>query len=518
MDMELVQFHPTGMVHPEEAAGTLVTEAVRGEGGRLSTPLGERFMERYDPERLELSSRDRVALANYTEIVEGRGGPHGGVFLDVTHRGKERDHRAAAAHVPAVHRVPDARHLAASRWRSRRRPTTRWAASSWIPRRMPPMCRGLYAAGECVGGLHGANRLGGNSLGEALIAGRRAGQAAAASSVEGEVFRRSRAVIDEALAELDALTRPGTELARPLQRRLRDTMWERCGVVRTETGLRAGLDELERLRGAAEDVDVQPGSEGWTDLAHALDLRAGLLAAEATLRSAHRATRDARRADPVGLREPRSGAAGQLPRRCADGAVAGAGAADSGRARRVDRGTRRGHRRSAARVGETYTGHMTLLRMDNVLVVVEDLDAAIAFFLELGMELEGRMELEGEWVDRVIGIDGAKDEIAMLRTPDGHNRLELTQFERPAAVGPNPKDLPVNALGYRRIMFSVDDLDDTLARLRTHGAELVRDIVQYEDVYRLCFIHGPAGIIIGLAQPLKEAQPDPVKGSAPTSE
>lgn len=161
---------------------------------------------------------------------------------------------------------------------------------------------------------------------------------------------------------------------------------------------------------------------------------------------------------------------------------------------------------------------MTLLRMDNVLVVVEDLDAAIAFFLELGMELEGRMELEGEWVDRVIGIDGAKDEIAMLRTPDGHNRLELTQFERPAAVGPNPKDLPVNALGYRRIMFSVDDLDDTLARLRTHGAELVRDIVQYEDVYRLCFIHGPAGIIIGLAQPLKEVQPDPVKGSAPTSE
>jgi len=161
---------------------------------------------------------------------------------------------------------------------------------------------------------------------------------------------------------------------------------------------------------------------------------------------------------------------------------------------------------------------MTLLRMDNVLVVVEDLDAAIAFFVELGMELEGRMELEGEWVDRVIGIDGAKDEIATLRTPDGHSRLELTQFERPAAVGPNPKDLPVNALGYRRIMFAVDDLDDTLARLRAHGAELVRDVVQYEDVYRLCFIHGPSGIIIGLAQPLKEAQPDLFKGSAPTSE
>ncbi|HEX5040115.1 MAG TPA: VOC family protein [Candidatus Limnocylindria bacterium] len=151
---------------------------------------------------------------------------------------------------------------------------------------------------------------------------------------------------------------------------------------------------------------------------------------------------------------------------------------------------------------------MTLLRMDNVLIVVEDLDAAIAFFLELGMELEGRMELEGDWVDGVIGIDGARDEVATLRTPDGHSRIELTQFERPAAVGPSPRDLPVNALGYRRIMFAVDDLDDVLARLRTHGAELVRDVVQYEDMYRLCFVRGPEGIIVGVAQPLKEAQPD----------
>jgi catechol 2,3-dioxygenase-like lactoylglutathione lyase family enzyme len=112
--------------------------------------------------------------------------------------------------------------------------------------------------------------------------------------------------------------------------------------------------------------------------------------------------------------------------------------------------------------------------------------------------------LEGEWVDRTIGIDGARDEIATLRTPDGHSRLELTQFHTPAAVGPDPRDLPVNALGYRRIMFAVDDLDDTLARLRPLGAELVRDIVEYEDVYRLCFIRGPSGIILGLAQPLKE--------------
>jgi catechol 2,3-dioxygenase-like lactoylglutathione lyase family enzyme len=145
---------------------------------------------------------------------------------------------------------------------------------------------------------------------------------------------------------------------------------------------------------------------------------------------------------------------------------------------------------------------MTLLRMDNILVVVEDLDAAIAFFLELGMELEGRAELSGDWVDQVIGIDGAHDEIAMLRTPDGHGKLELTQFHNPKAVGPKPMELPVNALGYRRIMFAVDDLDAVLARVLAAGAELVRDVVQYEDLYRLCFIRGPEGILIGLAEPL----------------
>ena len=161
---------------------------------------------------------------------------------------------------------------------------------------------------------------------------------------------------------------------------------------------------------------------------------------------------------------------------------------------------------------------MALLRMDNVLVVVEDLEAAIAFFVELGMELEGRMQIEGDWADRVIGIDNARDEIAMLRTPDGHGRLELTQFHTPAAVGPKPKDLPVNALGYRRVMFAVDDLDDVLARLRTHDAELVRDVVQYEDVYRVCFVRGPEGLIVGLAQPLKEPQPDLYTASASTSE
>jgi succinate dehydrogenase / fumarate reductase, flavoprotein subunit len=160
--------------------------------------------------------------------------------------------------------------------------------------------RGLYAAGECVGGLHGANRLGGNSLGEAMIAGRRAGEAAATFAMETEVFARSRGATDDGLADLDTLTRPGSELARPLQRRLRDAMWETCGVVRTEAGLQDGLRLVAELGEAARDVDVRPGAEGWTDLAHALDLRAGLIAAEATLRSSivRRETRGAQvRAD-----------------------------------------------------------------------------------------------------------------------------------------------------------------------------------------------------------------------------
>jgi succinate dehydrogenase / fumarate reductase flavoprotein subunit len=285
MDMELVQFHPTGMVHPEEAAGTLVTEAVRGEGGRLTNALGERFMERYDPERLELSSRDRVSLANYTEISAGRGGPHGGVFLDISHRPKAY----IAEKLPRMYRqFIEWQMLDISREPMEVAPTAHYSMGGIVvdPETHATDVRGLYAAGECVGGLHGANRLGGNSLGEALIAGKRAGEAAAAFSLEREVFSRSRRAIDEALDELDELTRPGEELGRPLQRRLRDLMWERCGVVRSEEGLGEGLRELASIRDAARNVDVRPGAEGWTDLAHALDLRAGLDAAEATLRSA----------------------------------------------------------------------------------------------------------------------------------------------------------------------------------------------------------------------------------------
>lgn len=145
---------------------------------------------------------------------------------------------------------------------------------------------------------------------------------------------------------------------------------------------------------------------------------------------------------------------------------------------------------------------MTIHRMDNVLIVVDDLDAAVSFFVELGMQLEGRMPVEGRWVERVIGLDGVRQDVAMLRTPDGHGRIELAMFHTPKAVSAEPKDTPVNTPGIRRVMFAVDDIEDVVARLRAHGAELVGEVVQYENIYRLCYVRGPEGIIVGLAEQL----------------
>ena len=139
--------------------------------------------------------------------------------------------------------------------------------------------------------------------------------------------------------------------------------------------------------------------------------------------------------------------------------------------------------------------------MDNVAIVVDDLEAAIAFFAELGLELEGETTVEGEWVDRIVGLDGVRSDIAMMRTPDGHSRLELTKFQTPPAGSGEP-NAPVNTLGMGRIMYAVDDIDDVVARLQGIGAELVGEVVQYEDAYRLCYIRGPEGIIIALAEPL----------------
>ncbi len=145
---------------------------------------------------------------------------------------------------------------------------------------------------------------------------------------------------------------------------------------------------------------------------------------------------------------------------------------------------------------------MTIQRMDNVLIVVDDLEAATAFFVELGMELEGKTQVEGDWVDRTVGLDGVRADIVMMRTPDGHGRVELTKFHTPSAIRSEPQNAPANTLGIRRIMFAVDDIDDVVARLRTHGAELLGEVAQYEDSYRLCFVRGPEGIIIGLAEQL----------------
>ncbi len=144
---------------------------------------------------------------------------------------------------------------------------------------------------------------------------------------------------------------------------------------------------------------------------------------------------------------------------------------------------------------------MTVKRMDNVGIVVESLDAAISFFVELGLELEGRATIEGEWAGRVTGLRDQRVEIAMMRTPDGHSRLELSRFLTPPVVADHRR-APVNALGYLRIMFTVEDIDDTLARLHKRGAQLVGEVVQYEDTYRLCYIRGPEGLLIGLAQEL----------------
>jgi catechol 2,3-dioxygenase-like lactoylglutathione lyase family enzyme len=143
---------------------------------------------------------------------------------------------------------------------------------------------------------------------------------------------------------------------------------------------------------------------------------------------------------------------------------------------------------------------MAVQRMDNVAIVVDDLDSAVAFFTELGMELEGKAQIQGPWADRTVGLDGVRSDIAMMRTPDGHGRLELTKYHTPAAADAGPENPPPNTLGLHRVMFAVDDINDTVARLRAHGAELLGEVVQYEGIFLLCYVRGPAGIIVALAE------------------
>jgi succinate dehydrogenase / fumarate reductase, flavoprotein subunit len=285
-DMEFVQFHPTGMVFPEESAGTLVTEAVRGEGGILRNAAGERFMERYDPERLELSTRDRVALAIYTEIAGGRGTEHGGVLLDITHL----DRNLVLRRLPRMYRqFIDLAMLDITSTAMEVAPTAHYSMGGvWVDAETHATdVEGLYAVGECASGVHGANRLGGNSLAEAVVFGRIVGAEAAHWSAELGVQARDHAAIAAAREELDELlARRGEEFARPLQRAVRDLMSECGGVVRSENDLRDGLTRLDAVAARARDLEVRPDIAGYDDLAHALDLQGSLLAARATLECA----------------------------------------------------------------------------------------------------------------------------------------------------------------------------------------------------------------------------------------
>jgi catechol 2,3-dioxygenase-like lactoylglutathione lyase family enzyme len=145
---------------------------------------------------------------------------------------------------------------------------------------------------------------------------------------------------------------------------------------------------------------------------------------------------------------------------------------------------------------------MTIQRMDNVGIIVDDLETVIAFFVELGMEVEGKTVIEGPWAARLVGLDDQRVDVAMMRTPDGHGRIELAKYRTPKAISGVPANAPANTLGIRRIMFAVDHIDDIIARLRTHGAELVGEVVQYKDIYRLCYIRGPEGIVVALAEEL----------------
>lgn len=285
-DPELVQFHPSGILEPENAAGTLVSEAARGEGGVLRNALGERFMPRYDPERLELSTRDRVALAAYTEIKEGRGTPNGGVWLDVSHLPRE----TIMTRLPRVYQtMMELQMLDITSDPIEIAPTAHYSMGGvWVrPEDHRTDVEGLYAIGEASSGLHGANRLGGNSLIELLVYGRIVGQAAIDHAVGLEAQRRSAAAVAEARAEIDdLLAADGRENVRALQRAIRNLMTEHAGVVRSEVGLRDGLADLDMIEGRMEDVGIHPDIAGFQDLAHAFDLKASALAARATLEAA----------------------------------------------------------------------------------------------------------------------------------------------------------------------------------------------------------------------------------------
>jgi succinate dehydrogenase / fumarate reductase flavoprotein subunit len=285
-DTELVQFHPSGLIKPENAAGTLLSEAARGEGGILLNNLGERFMTRYEPERMERSGRDRVARACYTEIKEGRGTQAGGVWLDLSHLPREM----VLARLSRVHQtLLDLQMVDVTRDPIEVAPTAYYSMGGvWVrPEDHSTDVNGLFAIGEAASGLHGANRLEGNSLIELLVYGQIVGRAAAEYSAKLTGQQRSLGAIRAAQADVNRLlTAEGDQNVRALQRSVRHLMTEHAGVVRDEAGLAAGLAKLDEIETRMVDVGVHVDIGGFQDLAYAFNLRSSVLAARATLECA----------------------------------------------------------------------------------------------------------------------------------------------------------------------------------------------------------------------------------------
>ncbi len=285
IDMEMMQFHPSGMLFPEEIAGTLVTEAVRGEGGKLFNNKGERFMEKYDKKRMELSTRDKVAFANYKEILEGRGTKNGGVYLDISHKSKE----FIIEKLPSIYRqFLDAQMLDISKEPMEVAPTAHYSMGGILvnPNDLSTSVEGLFAAGEVAGGLHGANRLGGNSLAEILIFGKRAGVTSAEYSKNIKYQLRSSSVVSDAHEKINKFIKSGDELVRPLQNQLRSIMWEYCGVTKDENKLKEGLNKIIDLKNKLNYLDVRIDKYNCDDLVQTFDFQSSLISAEATILSA----------------------------------------------------------------------------------------------------------------------------------------------------------------------------------------------------------------------------------------
>ena len=285
IDMEMVQFHPSGMVFPEDIAGTLVTEAVRGEGGMLFNNKGERFMINYDKERMELSTRDKVAMANYIEISEGRGSPNGGVYLDISHKDKE----FILQKIPNIYRqFIETQIIDISKEPMEVAPTAHYSMGgiSLDALDHETSVQGLFAAGEVAGGLHGANRLGGNSLAEILIFGKRAGLASVNYSNELSYQVRSKEVIQQTHKNINKFLKKGKELAIPLENNLRNIMWEYCGVIKNKELLLIGLQKISAIKNKLNNLDVRIDQHSCKDLIFALELESAVISSEATILSA----------------------------------------------------------------------------------------------------------------------------------------------------------------------------------------------------------------------------------------